>query len=437
MKGETRVIKEASRRKRSKLETPYDSGDCGYYAICVGLLHLGIQARKNKALVETINKSEVLSTIFSQMQQIKKLIGPDNMRTLENILIEFNDSGWDTLSFKEVLTDFSNGIRSSLMTSDWGLNYFKTMIRVGSWVLDHQKWMDLAPFKCVNDKILDKMIEFADGNNVSIEQAGELRFQATLEIFKELDESTIEGMAIAVIKKYYGTGSEKAWLDDEFLKYFSQQLFPDAENLLFDPTGIEITSNGPSQIHWYVDVPKDDITDSLLRIVNSGSSKDLKEIDVYRVQNTNVDDISSLNKEHKDLLKAQKKLIAKFKAKAFDIYTKYIESLSEDLLVGLFDLACFDKKPPTQVVLDEVLIPIIDADETSLADYTELTMILKMIENMSEKIKKVEKELESKKDQTSVTSLISSGLSFDVSKDKSIICAEQTQAGLDEHQIKR
>lgn len=36
--------------KRSKLETPYDAGDCGYYALCVGLLYLGMQAKSEPEL---------------------------------------------------------------------------------------------------------------------------------------------------------------------------------------------------------------------------------------------------------------------------------------------------------------------------------------------------------------------------------------------------
>ncbi|KTD22830.1 hypothetical protein [Legionella lansingensis] len=415
MKSKKDTTKEASVIKRSKLEPPYDAGDCGYYAVCVGLLHLGMQAKTDEKLAATINNSQMLSTVFSHMPKISRITGANNVQTLENILTELNATGWDSLSFKEILSEFSDGIRSSLVASDWGVNYFKAILREGAWVLDHQKWMDLPPFKRLNGKILDRMVELANGKDVDIDKAGELRFQATLEIFKELEDTALKSMATAVITKHYGPRSAKAWVDDEFLRYFSKLLFPNAENVFFDPKGIEITSKGPSTSHWYIDVPKNDTTDSLLKTVNSGSSKDLKEIEVYRVKDKHSDNLSTLIKEHEELLKAQQQLITTFKDAASGLYAKYLDS---SLAEGLSALSYFDKEPPTQETIDNALIPIIAADETSTKVYTELSMTRKSIADMNEKIKKVEKELELRKDKTSISSLISSGLSLQTSKEK-------------------
>ncbi|WP_131796123.1 hypothetical protein, partial [Legionella lansingensis] len=374
-----------------------------------------MQAKTDEKLAATINNSQMLSTVFSHMPKISRITGANNVQTLENILTELNATGWDSLSFKEILSEFSDGIRSSLVASDWGVNYFKAILREGAWVLDHQKWMDLPPFKRLNGKILDRMVELANGKDVDIDKAGELRFQATLEIFKELEDTALESMATAVITKHYGPRSAKAWVDDEFLRYFSKLLFPNAENVFFDPKGIEITSKGPSTSHWYIDVPKNDTTDSLLKTVNSGSSKDLKEIEVYRVKDKHSDNLSTLIKEHEELLKAQQQLITTFKDAASGLYAKYLDS---SLAEGLSALSYFDKEPPTQETIDNALIPIIAADETSTKVYTELSMTRKSIADMNEKIKKVEKELELRKDKTSISSLISSGLSLQTSKEK-------------------
>ncbi|MCE0721739.1 hypothetical protein [Legionella resiliens] len=419
MRSKANVTKELPVSKRSKLEPPYDAGDCGYYAVCVCLLYLGMQAKTDKALAATINNSKVLTTIFSHMPLLSRMTGSNNMETIENIFIGLNASGWDRISFREVLNEFSNGIRRSLVTSDWGLDYFNKTIHEGAWVFDNQKWMDLPPFKRLNEKILDKMLMLSNGKDVTADEAGALRFQATVEIFKELNEETLKSMSKAVIEKYYGPGSEKAWLDAEFLKYFSKQLFPGSDNLFFDPKRIQITSDGPSQIHWYVDVPNGEISDSLLKTVNSGPSKDLKEIEVYRVKDSNLDDLSPLIQEHEDLLKAQQQLIMKFKEIASGLYAKYLDSsFPEEVLIGLSGLSCFEKEPPLQATIDEVLMPIVAASEDNLSDYTNLCMTQKSIVALNEKIKKVEKEIESRKDKISTSSLISSSLSFQSSKEK-------------------
>ncbi|WP_454784570.1 hypothetical protein [Legionella sp. WA2024007413] len=413
MKSKMSVAKGDSVQKRSKLEPPYDAGDCGYYALCVGLLHLGMQAKSNGVLAAEINKSKILSTIFTNMPQVNRILGSNNVQTLEHVLEALSAPGWDSLSLRELLSEFSNGIRRSMVESDWGTDFFKAMLKEGAWVIDNQKWMDLPSFKRLNGKILDRMEELANGKKVDAEQAGELRFQATLEIFKNLNESVLEDMAKAVIRKYYGPGSEKAWLDADFLKYCSKQMFPDADNLFFDPRKIEITSIGPSSTHWYIDVPKDQITDSLLTSVNSGSSKWLKEIEVYRVKEKGEQDISSLIREHHELLKAQKKAISEFKVTASGLYVKHLDSsFSEDLKFDLSVLSCFDKDPPDQETIDKVLLIIISHDDTSFPAYTELSMARKSIVELNQKISKVEKELELKKDKTSATSLISAGMSF-------------------------
>ncbi|WP_454782229.1 hypothetical protein [Legionella sp. WA2022007384] len=420
MKIKLRIDSDSARR-RSKLEPPYDAGDCGYYALCVGLLHLGMQAKTNIELAALINQSAVLKTIFTNMPQVNKVMGSDNVSTLENVLEKLGEPGWDSLTLKEVLTEFSNGVRRALVESDWGTEYFKTMLKEGAWVIDNQKWMDLPPFRRLNVKILDRMAELANGKNVSPEQAGELRFQATLEIFKGLSDSVLEDMAKAVVQKYYGPGSEKAWLDAEFLKYFSEQMFPMAENLFFDPSKIEITSTGPSSTHWYIDVPKDTTTDSLLKLVNSGSSKYLIELEVYRVKEKGLNDLSALKHEHYDLLKVQKKLIAKFKETASGLYAKHLDSsFSEDVLFGLSALSLFDKEPPSQETIDEVLMPIISIDDKSFPEFTELSMTRKSIVDINEKINKVEKELELKKQKASVSSLIHSDLSFKGAKKSTV-----------------
>lgn len=212
--------------KRSKLEPPYDAGDCGYYALCVGLLYLAMQAKTDPELAVKINNSEALSNLLSTMPMLSRLVAVDNLQRIDKILTELSSTSWDKISFKELLNEFSNGIRSALATSEWGLDYFKTILREGGWILDHQKWMNLPAFKRLDSKILDEMEVLAQDGIVSIEKAGELRFQATLKIFNALPDKMLEDLAKNVVRKYYGPGSEKAWLDSEFLKYLSQQLIP-------------------------------------------------------------------------------------------------------------------------------------------------------------------------------------------------------------------
>ncbi|KTC91181.1 hypothetical protein OQJ18_13925 [Fluoribacter dumoffii] len=415
MESKIGYTKEAQGRKRSKLEPPFDAGDCGYYAFCVGLLHLGMQAKQDPAVAETLNSSKPLSELFSNMRMLNRFTGSDNVQTINNIVTELGSSSWDRLSFREVLADFSDGMRVSLLTSDLGVDYFKNMIKEGAWVIDNQKWMDLPQFKKLNRKILDRMQELAVGTDVSIERAGELRFQATLEIFKNLSEEVLEDMAKEVIKKYYGPGSKKAWLDADFLKNCSRQLFPKADNLFFDPQGIEITSKGPTDSHWYIDVPKNQTTDSLLSSVNAGASKDLKEIEVYRVKDAKADPLSALLKEQKDLLQAKNKALREFKEMTSGLFAKYIDKSFSEVLS---DLCCFESEPPDQESLDTALLPLYAEGRIVMQEYTELTVARKAIEMINEKLKSVEKELESKKDKASVSSLITGGLSFQQSKEK-------------------
>lgn len=414
--------------KRSKLETPYDAGDCGYYTLCVGLLYLAMQAKTDPELAVTISNSDALSNLLSTMPMLSGLIDVDNLQRIDKILTELSSSNWDKISFKELLNEFSNGVRSILATSEWGLSYFKTILKEGGWILDNQKWMSLPTFKRLESKILGEMEVLAQDQLVGIEEAGALRFQATLKIFNELPDKILEDMARNVAQRYYGPGSEKAWLDSEFLKYLSQQLIPSPENLFFNPNGVEINSNGPSTTHWYIDVPENQITDSLLNIANAGHSKDLKKIEVYTVRNITTDGMASLIQQQEELLQRQVQLTGDFEKLILTLQDHmYATSIDSSVFPEEY-LAKVSKLEPTanQAAIDEALIPIIAIDESYISEYQELSVVKNHIADINEKIKRNRQTIESRIDTISGQLLIKSGL-FNPTSEQPEVLEKQTK----------
>lgn len=189
-------------------------------------------------------------------------------------------------------------------------------------------------------------------------------------------------------------------------------MIPCPENLFFNPKGIEITSIGPSTTHWYIDVPENQITDSLLDIVNAGHSKDLKKIEIYTIRNTILDGMAALTQEQEELLQRQQRLIEDFKKLTLTLqdhmYATSIDSrvFPEEFFAKVSKLA----HTPDQLAIDEALIPIIVIDESYMDEYQELSIAEKYIANINGKIKQNRQKIELKRDKISGESLISSSL---------------------------
>lgn len=419
-------------QKRIKVEPPYDAGDCGYYALMTGILYLAILSDNDPELKAVLNSSKLLTEILLKMGEQRSLSSliidtNSNLENLKQLIHSMeNDNFFEAITFKEILTGFSNAIRESIHESPWGREYFAAVIRSGTWTLDNQSWNKLPPFQKIESKILSRMDKLAEGKTISIEEAGELRFRATLKVCEGLSDEQLDEMAKAVIKTYYASGSGKAWLGREFLDYFSRTMFPETDKLLFDPSGVEITSEGPSSTHWYVDLPLNEASEKLLQAANHGHSKDLKNLGTFTVSSKKSEDLSVKLENWQDLKNNREKQIDEFKKLVGELrdhmVAKNLESpvFSESMIENLSFLMMFEEQPPEGKTIDEAILPIVEKDESVLGNYyTPLIMLGTSIRASNEAIDSLQKEIRRMKEKNSISSIPTTGLFSHPSRESS------------------
>ncbi|MDX1836233.1 hypothetical protein DIZ81_02620 [Legionella taurinensis] len=386
-----------SQVKRIKLEPPFNAGDCGYYAFFTGILYLVLASQNEDSLEKTLNESLVLSDILQSMET-NIFSSNENVNTLRKMLDAMASKDWDRISYNELLNDFSNALRNALMHSSWGRDYFTRVIQEGAWSVNHGDWNTLPSFKKLEHRVFDRMSEIAGNRAVGVEEAGEIRFKATLEVCQSLKENELEKMADEVIKCHYGPGSKKAWVDRGFLEFLCQTLFA-SSTLLFNEKGVEITSKGTSDSHWYLDLPDDEESTLLLNTANKGYTRDLRVIERFIVRDKSVEMLHDKKETLKDLLKVQEKNLDEFKATLRTVQAQ-MKSASEEVLA----LGYFETEPPDEPTITAALLPFLADEESLLPGYTSLVVISKSISESQSKIESLKEEIKiMKKTQASQT----------------------------------
>ncbi|MFC7780235.1 hypothetical protein [Legionella taurinensis] len=386
-----------SQVKRIKLEPPFNAGDCGYYAFFTGILYLVLASQNEDSLEKTLNESLVLSDILQSMDT-NIFSSNENVNTLRKMLDSMASKDWDRISYNELLNDFSNALRNALMHSSWGRDYFTRVIQEGAWSVNHGDWNTLPSFKKLEHRVFDRMSEIAGYGAVEVEEAGEIRFKATLEVCQSLKDDELDKMAAEVVIYHYGPGSQKAWVDREFLEFLSQTLFA-SSTLLFNEKGVEITSKGTSDSHWYLDLPDDEESTLLLNTANKGYTRDLRVIERFIVRDKSVEMLHDKKETLKDLLKVQEKNLDEFKATLRTVQAQ-MKSASEEVSA----LGYFETEPPDEPTITAALLPFLADEESLLPGYTSLVVISKSISESQSKIESLKEEIKiMKKTQASQT----------------------------------
>lgn len=317
-----------------------------------------------------------------------------NAMILKQMLDSMASGNWDRISYPELLGDFSNALRDTLMNSSWGREYFKTVIQEGAWSVEHSNWSNLPSFKKLENRIFDRMLQIVDDRIVGPEEAGEIRFKATLEICKALRDNELEKMAEEVVKQHYGPGSQKVWVGRDFLEFLCQTLFSSSA-LLFDKKGVEISSKGTSDCHWYLDLPDDKAATALIDAANKGHMKDLRVIDRFITV-----DKSATFKEKKEALNELDQVcqsnIAEFK-ETLQIVQLQIKPGNELVTA----LSYFDKEPPDEPTISTAILPFLAEEDGLMTHYTQLVLLSKAIHQSQTKIAQLQEDIEVMKTQSS------------------------------------
>ncbi|KTC94641.1 hypothetical protein [Legionella erythra] len=380
--------------KRIKLEPPYNAGDCGYYALFTGILYLALRSEKDNGIKKTLDDSHALSEILEIMRSNTSLSN-SNTTILKQMLDSLASGEWDKISYSELLDDFSNALRNRLMNSSWGRGYFKTVIQEGAWSFDHSSWSELPSFKKLENRIFDRMLEIVGNSIVEAEEAGEIRFRATLEVCKKLNENELEKMAEEVVKQHYGPGSQKVWVSRDFLEFLCQTLFS-STTLLFDEKGVEISSKGVSECHWYLDLPDDQPATALIDVANKGYMKDLRVIDRFVIVNKPIANLNEKKEALKELDQVCQSNIAEFK-ETLQIVQLQIKPGNELVTA----LGYFDKEPPDEPTISTAILPFLAEEDSLMTHYTQLVLLSKAIHQSQTKIAQLQEDIKVMKTQSS------------------------------------
>ncbi|QRN04999.1 hypothetical protein GH742_14620 [Legionella sp. MW5194] len=380
--------------RRIKLEPPFNAGDCGYYAFFTGILYLALASQNEDSLEKTLNNSQALSDLLETMKS-NTSSSSENVVILRQILDSMASADWDRISYTELLSDFSNAVRHTLMYSLWGRDYFKNVIQEGAWSFDHSDWNKLPSFKKLENRIFDRMSEIAGNRAVDLEEAGEIRFKATIEVCQKLKDNELEKMAEEVVRGHYGPGSRKVWVGREFLEFLCQTLFS-STTLLFDGKGVEITSKGTSDCHWYLDLPDDEATGTLLNAANKGHMKDLRVIDRFIVKNKAETTLNDKKETLKDLLSLRQNKLAEF-TEALQTVQSHIKSANEAVTA----LGFFETDPPDEPTITAALLPFLAEQESLMPNYTRLVALSSSISLTQNKIAGLKEEIRVIQEQAS------------------------------------
>lgn len=385
--------------KRIKLEPPFNAGDCGYYALFTGILYLALVSQNEDNLSKTLDESRALSDILEAMDNHFTLAG-SNVECLRKMIAAMNSEDWDKLSYQELLMNFSNAMRYVLAHCSWSGEFFKAVIREGAWSFDYSGWNKLPSFKRLENRIFDRMSEMVDGYTVDVEKAGEVRFNATLEVCKNLRDDLLEQLAREVIQHHYGPNSQKAWISREFLEFLCHQFFA-SSTLLFNEQGVEITSKGVSDSHWYIDLPDDQAASTLIEAANKGYMKNLRIVERFIIRDNAPLTLEGKQNILQDLLTVRRNTIEEFKTIMGTIQSQR-KPLSDDVTA----LAFFEIHLPDEQTITHAFLPLLAKNDKWMTQYSRLVILSKTAMQNESKITQLKQEIAAMKEMQTSNSVV-------------------------------
>ncbi|KTD22831.1 Uncharacterised protein [Legionella lansingensis] len=262
-----------------KLSPVQSVGDCGYHTVIIGLFYLALKAREDEKIASVINVSDTLSKLLAaQPGSLKKcLVKP--FKTNQECLLSYLDAmaatGFEQLTFNEILSNFTSQLKRLNCDSDWLEERVKNEIKSGLWLETNRAWEKLPSFKKIMKKIqmkADELYEKAIAVNPqkpNDDLLFEIMFQAQIEACDALTDEELILSAKEVISHFYAVDAPKAWLDDAFLKRLVTHLLG-SSNIMFDKDSVKITGEGPNNNHWYIELPNDECTQKFISIYKTG-----------------------------------------------------------------------------------------------------------------------------------------------------------------------
>ncbi|QMT61573.1 hypothetical protein [Legionella sp. PC997] len=270
---------EIERVDKVKFSPAQNSGDCGYHVVVIGIFYLALKAAVDESIRSALNSSKLLTKILEAQPNSLKGCLVKSFKTNHECLLSYLDAmaahGFEQLSFNEILSNFTLQLKQANTNSPWLHERLKNEIKSGLWLEDNRVWEKLASFKSIMKKIEAKSDELYEKatREKSLKSDNDslyaIIFQAQIEVCNALADEELSAAAQEVITHFYTGDAPKVWVDSEFLKTLVGDLLG-TSSFMFDKDGAHITSNGPSESHWYVNLPNDEYTKQFMSIYKSG-----------------------------------------------------------------------------------------------------------------------------------------------------------------------
>ncbi|MCW8416803.1 hypothetical protein OQJ18_13930 [Fluoribacter dumoffii] len=262
-----------------KLSPVQSTGDCGYHVVVIGLFYLALKAAKEQPLASAINTSKAISKLLEeQPDSLKRCLSKEfgtNQECLVSYLEAMTVKGFEQITFNEILSHFTSQLKEMDCGSAWLSERIKNEIKSGLWIETNREWETLPAFKLIMKKIqlkADALYENACATKTSRADGDflfEILFQAQIETCNTLGDDELTPAVKEVISRFYAKDAPKVWVDSEFLKNLVTHLLGSSETM-FDKQAVAITSEGPSNNHWYIDLPNDEFAQKFISIYKSG-----------------------------------------------------------------------------------------------------------------------------------------------------------------------
>lgn len=261
--------------ERIKLSPNQSTGDCGYHAVIIGLFYLALKANEDELIASAINSSRSIRQLLDQqpdnLQRSLKKPFKTNHECLLSYLDLLDTSGFYKPSFNEFINNFTKELKQINSSSDWLRERIQNEIKSGLWPESNRQWDGLSSFQPIKRKIqlkADALYEKATQakrRDLDSDLLSQIIFQAHIDACGELTYQELELSANEIITHFYTVNSPKAWLDIEFLKCLVRDLLG-ASDMMFDKSALQITGQGASAEHWYIDLPHDKHTKFILKM---------------------------------------------------------------------------------------------------------------------------------------------------------------------------
>lgn len=262
-----------------KLSPAQDSGDCGYHTIVIGLFYLALKATEDEKVARAINSSKSISSLLAEQPSLLQGALKKSFKTNHECLLSYLDS-MDTVafykpSFDEILLNFTLQLKQVNAISNWLQDRIQNEIKSGLWLESNRQWDRLASFQHIMKKIQVKADELykketaSKCGDLTSDLYAEIMFQAQIETCAALTPEDLALSAKEVVAHFYTSNAPKAWVDIEFLKCLVSDLLGSPE-MMFDKHRLQITGEGASSDHWYIELPNDAHTKKFISIYNKG-----------------------------------------------------------------------------------------------------------------------------------------------------------------------